>query len=69
MLPYFLSAGMHVVSDLQHQRHQLATEFPQVEFVLCPPLGIHPLMAEIVLARLKEGDQAAAALGDQHQGP
>ncbi len=55
MLPYFLSAGVHVVNDLEAQRSALAAEFPQVEFVLCPHLGLHPLMAEIVLERLAEG--------------
>lgn len=54
LLPYFLSAGMHVVHDLESQRAALATEFPQAEFVLCPHLGLHPLMAEIVLQRLGE---------------
>ena len=56
MLPYFLSAGVHVVTDLEQQRQQLAAQFPDVEFVLCPHLGLHPLMAEIVLARLHEGN-------------
>ncbi|MBC8115801.1 MAG: CbiX/SirB N-terminal domain-containing protein [Candidatus Saccharimonas sp.] len=59
MLPYFLSAGVHVVTDLEEQRHQLAAQFPDVEFVLCPHLGLHPLMAEIVLARLREGEEKA----------
>jgi sirohydrochlorin ferrochelatase len=55
MLPYFLSAGVHVITDLEEARRQLAHEFPQVDFVLCPHLGLHPLMAEIVMARLNEG--------------
>lgn len=55
MLPYFLSEGMHVARDLEESKHQLATEFPDIEFILCPPLGLHPLMAEIVLDRLQEG--------------
>lgn len=59
MMPYFLSAGMHVVEDLQKHRHQLAAEFPGTRFQLCPPLGLHPLMADIVLARLEEGQQSA----------
>jgi sirohydrochlorin ferrochelatase len=54
MLPYFLSAGVHVVMDLEESRQQLANEFPQVDFRLCPHLGLHPLMADIVLARLRE---------------
>jgi sirohydrochlorin ferrochelatase len=56
MLPYFLSAGAHVVSDLQRFRDELAAEFPDVTFVLCPPLGLHPLMADIVLERLQAGE-------------
>lgn len=55
MLPYFLSAGVHVVTDLEEIRQQLAIQFPDVAFVLCPHLGLHPLMADIVLSRLKEG--------------
>lgn len=54
MMPYFLSAGVHVVNDLQEIRSDLANQFPQVDFVLCPHLGLHPLMAEIVLERLTE---------------
>lgn len=54
MMPYFLSAGVHVVNDLQEIRRDLANQFPQVDFVLCSHLGLHPLMAEIVLERLTE---------------
>jgi sirohydrochlorin ferrochelatase len=55
MLPYFLSAGVHVTADLEEIRQSLVTEFPGVEFVLCPHLGLHPLMLEIVKDRLREG--------------
>ncbi len=54
MMPYFLSAGVHVVNDLQEIRGDLASQFPEVDFELCPHLGLHPLMAEIVLQRLAE---------------
>jgi sirohydrochlorin ferrochelatase len=60
MLPYFLSAGAHVVSDLQRFRDELAIEFPDVAFNLCPPLGLHPLMADIVLDRLQAGEADTA---------
>jgi sirohydrochlorin ferrochelatase len=53
LLPYFLSAGAHVVDDLERHRQELARRFPGVAFELCPPLGLHPLMIEIVLDRLK----------------
>ena len=62
MLPYFLSAGVHVVTDLEAHRLELAAEFPETEFVLCPHLGLHPLMAEIVLARLNEGRSATSPI-------
>ncbi len=54
ILPYFLSAGTHVAEDLERHRRELAQQFPQVEFVLCGPIGLHPLMIEIVLDRLRE---------------
>lgn len=54
MFPYFLSAGAHVVDDLQHYQRELSAEFPNVEFVVCPHLGLHPLMVQIVLDRLGE---------------
>jgi len=52
MLPYFLSAGAHVVDDLDHYRAQFTAESPHVKFTVCPPLGLDPLMVEIVLKRL-----------------
>jgi sirohydrochlorin ferrochelatase len=56
MLPYFLSAGRHVTEDLQEFQRQLAEEFPDVSFQLCPPLGLHPLMTQIVLDRLTQSE-------------
>jgi sirohydrochlorin ferrochelatase len=54
MLPYFLSAGEHVVTDLEEHRRQLSAEFPSVQFRLCPPLGLHPRIVDIVFDRLEE---------------
>lgn len=54
MLPYFLSAGTHVMIDLERIRSELSSAHPAVEFRLCPPLGLHPKMAEIVLDRLQQ---------------
>ena len=59
MLPYFLSAGVHVRRDLQQQRDRFAQEFPAVEFVLAQPLGRHALLREIVLQRAKESEPDA----------
>jgi sirohydrochlorin ferrochelatase len=60
MLPYFLSAGAHVVEDLERFRADLALELPSVQFVLCQPLSLHPLLIEIVVDRLKEAEAAEA---------
>ncbi len=51
MLPYFLSAGVHVLRDLANLRDALRVEFPGVRFNLAEPLGRHPLMIEVVLDR------------------
>jgi sirohydrochlorin ferrochelatase len=58
MLPYFLSAGAHVTEDLERHRRELADRYPQVAFELCSPLGLHPLMVEIVMDRLHAGASA-----------
>ncbi len=55
MLPYFLSAGAHVTKDLERFREEFTQLYPQTEFILCAPLGLHPLLVEIVLERLAEG--------------
>lgn len=55
MLPYFLSAGSHVSEDLERFRRECEAEYPGVPFRLCPPLGLHPLLVDVVFARLAEG--------------
>ena len=53
LLPYFLSAGVHVRRDLTAMRDRLAQRFPSVDFRLADPLGPHPLLAQIVLERAR----------------
>ena len=52
MLPYFLSMGRHVAEDLEAFRRDFAAKFAGVAFTLCPPLGLHPKVVEVVLERL-----------------
>jgi sirohydrochlorin ferrochelatase len=54
LVPYFLSAGVHVRRDLTEARTRLAERFPQVEFRLAEPLGRHPLLVEVVAQRVRE---------------
>lgn len=53
LLPYFLSAGKHVVEDLRSARQTLAASTPTVEFRLAAPLGPHPLLEDILIERLE----------------
>jgi sirohydrochlorin ferrochelatase len=55
LLPYFLSAGVHVTRDLEEACRQLREQFPAVRFTLCPPIGRHPLMTAVVLDRAGAG--------------
>jgi sirohydrochlorin ferrochelatase len=54
LVPYFLSAGVHVRRDLADARDHLARCFPDVEFRLAEPLGRHPLLQAVVADRVRE---------------
>jgi sirohydrochlorin ferrochelatase len=58
LLPYFLSMGRHVAEDLNQIRRELEFSYPNVRFTLCPPLGLHPKVVEVVLERLEARDVA-----------
>ena len=60
MLPYFLSMGRHVAEDLEGYRRDFTTRHPDVTFTLCPPLGLHPKVVEVVMERLGESGAADA---------
>jgi sirohydrochlorin ferrochelatase len=57
LVPYFLSAGVHVRRDLAALRDRLADQHPGVEFRLAEPLGPHPLLLELVAERAREAQQ------------
>ncbi len=57
MVPYLLSAGVHLGRDLTAARDDLAARHPGVDFVLGPPLGPHPLLDRLVAARAAELDR------------
>ena len=56
MFPYFLSAGRHVVDDLEHFQKEPRLRWPEVTFQICPHLGLHPLMVQIVFERLSAAE-------------
>jgi sirohydrochlorin ferrochelatase len=54
LVPYFLSAGVHVREDLTEAQRELAGRFPDVDFRLAEPLGRHPLLLDVVADRARE---------------
>jgi sirohydrochlorin ferrochelatase len=54
LVPYFLSAGVHVRRDLEAARRALAERYPEVEFQLAEPIGRHPLLIEILTERAEQ---------------
>lgn len=54
LLPYFLSAGVHVVDDLMGLKNEMRAAFPSVEFLLAKPLGPHTLLEKLLDVRLHE---------------
>lgn len=54
LVPYFLSAGVHVRRDLTAAQERLSQRFPSVRFVLAEPLGRHPLLLDIVADRVSQ---------------
>ena len=57
LLPYFLSAGVHVTRDLTEACRKLTAQHPQVEFRLAEPLGRHPLLLQIVTERARRAEK------------
>lgn len=59
LVPYFLSAGVHLRRDLTAARDALAEHHPEIEFRLGPALGPHPLLDRLVLERARETEAAS----------
>lgn len=57
LVPYFLSAGVHVRRDLAAARERLAARFPEIDFYLAEPLGRHPLLLEVLEERAREAGE------------
>jgi sirohydrochlorin ferrochelatase len=57
LLPYFLSAGIHVRRDLTEACRRLAERFPHVQFRLAEPLGRHPGLVDVVADRAEEAER------------
>ena len=53
VLPYFLSAGRHVVTDVPGEINAVRPEFPDVKITIAPYLGIAERIPDILLEQAK----------------
>ena len=49
VVPYFLSAGRHVVVDIPAEIEGVRKEYPDIEIVLAPYVGAAPGLTELLL--------------------
>jgi sirohydrochlorin ferrochelatase len=55
--PYFLSPGRHSQQDIPTMAADAAGKFPGVRHVVTEPLGLDPLMTELVWKRIDQSRQ------------
>lgn len=55
--PYFLSPGRHSTSDIPRLVAEAAGRYPRVVCRVTEPLGLHPVMNEIILERVREAEE------------
>ena len=53
LLPYFLHDGKHVTVDIPEVVEKCHRDYPDIRIEMMPTLQNEPMMAEIVLERLK----------------
>ena len=52
VMPYFLLPGRHWDQDIPRLTAQAAEKHPGVEFLVAAPLGLHPMMAQVIRSRV-----------------
>eukprot|EP00270_Netrium_digitus_P008689 TRINITY_DN2607_c0_g1_i2.p1 TRINITY_DN2607_c0_g1~~TRINITY_DN2607_c0_g1_i2.p1 ORF type:complete len:298 (+),score=24.01 TRINITY_DN2607_c0_g1_i2:54-896(+) len=57
--PFFLAPGRHWREDIPSLVADSAKNHPQVEYLIAAPLGLHPLLAQVVDERLSQCQLAA----------
>lgn len=63
--PYFLLPGRHWSSDIPALAAAAAKDHPGVSYLVTAPLGLHPLMAQVVAARVAHCVAHAQGLADE----
>lgn len=55
VLPYFLSAGRHVVTDIPAEIDKVRDEFPEARITLSAYLGAAPELVDVMLQQVQSG--------------
>jgi sirohydrochlorin ferrochelatase len=53
--PFFLLPGRHWSQDIPQLSRDAAESLGGIPHVVCPPLGLHPLLAQLMQLRIEEG--------------
>lgn len=53
VMPYFLLPGRHWAQDIPNLTAEAAKRHPGVEFLVTAPLGLHPLIAQVIESRIE----------------
>ena len=59
--PYFLSKGRHIQQDIPALVREAQEMYPNVDCVVAGPIGVDPLMAQLIEARVATAVAGAAA--------
>ena len=65
VFPYFLLPGRHWYDDIPRLAAEAARSYPDVQYLVTAPFGLHPLMSEVINQRIAhclahaQGDAAA----------
>lgn len=54
MIPYFLYEGIHIREDIPEIIEELKSKYAGVSFKMGRPIGVEPLLSEILIKRAKE---------------
>jgi len=52
--PYFLGPGRHWEQDIPALAAAAAARHPGIDYLVAPPLGLHPLMLQLIAERIAE---------------
>lgn len=59
--PWFLTSGLHIREDIPAILEELEECYPQVKFAMAKPLGADPRIADILVERIREVENAVHA--------